>query len=56
MAVAKKKSGHSGKPGRRVVSLGLPQKGARETAKEVVKISKSKGSNALPRASLLRRA
>jgi hypothetical protein len=42
MAVAKKKSGHSGKPRRRVVSLGLPQKGARETAKEVVKISKSK--------------
>ncbi len=42
MAVAKKKSGHSGKPRRRVVSLGLPQKGATETAKEVVKISKSK--------------
>ena len=42
MAVAKKKSGHSGKPGRRVVSLGLPQNGARETAKEVVKISKAK--------------
>ena len=44
MAVAKKKSGHPGKPGRRVVSLGLPKNGARETANEAVMISKAKGA------------
>ena len=42
MAVAKKKGGRSGKPRRRIGSLGLAQKGAGETVKESGKVSKAK--------------
>ena len=42
MALAKKKSGGSGKPGRRTVSFGLPKNGARETVPEAMNVSKAK--------------
>jgi len=42
MAVAKKKGGRSEKSRRRIAPLGLPQKGAGETVKESVKVSKAK--------------
>ena len=42
MAVAKKKDGRSEKSRRRIAPLGLPQKGAGETVKESVKVSKAK--------------
>ena len=42
MAVAKKKNGRSEKSRRRIAPLGLPQKGAGETVKESVKVSKAK--------------
>jgi len=42
MAVAKKKNGRSEKSRRRIAPLGLPQKGAGETVKESVKVSKVK--------------